>query len=67
MNAEDYMWRRAWSYMFEQYVKIINTRKDSNGVPIYDGLLAPFSESSVYMFRRGELGNIQWIPYGSKS
>ena len=36
MNGEDYMWRRAWSYIHEQYVKIINTRQDSKGVPIYD-------------------------------
>jgi len=66
MNLEDFMWRRAWSYIHEQYVKIIKIRQDSNGIDIYDAqVLNGCEEGRTYMFRETELGNIQWIPYGS--
>ena len=64
MNLEDFMWKRAWSYIHEQYVKIIKTRKDSNGIDIYDAVICG-EPPTRHMFRREELGNIQWIPYGS--
>jgi len=66
MNLEDFMWKRAWSYIHEQYVKIIKTRKDSKGVAIYDAQVLNNDErGKTYMFRETELGNIEWIPYGS--
>jgi len=70
MNAEDFMWKRAWSYIHEQYVKIIKTRKDSNGIDIYDAQvlnndILGLERGKTYMFRETELGEIQWIPYGS--
>tara|TARA_R110000824_G_scaffold30187_1_gene99670 strand:+ start:855 stop:1061 length:207 start_codon:yes stop_codon:yes gene_type:complete len=67
MNLEDFMWKRAWSYIHEQYVKIIKIRQDSKGVALYDAqVLNSAEEGKTYMFRETELGNIQWIPYGSK-
>ena len=67
MNLEDFMWKRAWSYIHEQYVKIIKIRQDSKGVAIYDAqVLNSAEEGKTYMFRGTELGNIEWIPYGSR-
>jgi len=66
MNLEDFMWKRAWSYIHEQYVKIIKIRQDSNGIDIYDAqVLNSAQEGKVHIFRETELGKIQWIPYGS--
>ena len=65
MNLEDFMWKRAWSYIHEQYVKIIKIRQCQAGFPIIDALIAPFPESKVHIFRETELGDIEWIPYGS--
>ena len=67
MNLEDFMWKRAWSYIHEQYVKIIKIRQDSKGVAIYDAQVLDNDErGKTYMFRDTELGNIEWIPYGSR-
>ena len=66
MNAEDFMWKRAWSYIHERYVKIVKERKCQAGFPLYDGqILNGDDQGKTYMFRETELGNIQWIPYGS--
>ncbi len=63
MNLEEHMWMRAYSHIHNKYVKIINVRPDSRGELIYDAE-GPDCESR-HMFRKCELGNIQWIPYGS--
>ena len=66
MNAEDFMWKRAWCDLYNQYVKIIKVRQDESGVDIYDAqILDGVEQDRVHVFRRFELGEIQWIPYGS--
>jgi hypothetical protein len=64
MNLEDYMWRRAYSHTYGKYVKIVKMRPDSLGKLIYDAVICG-EPPTRHMFRREELGNIQWIPYGS--
>ena len=50
MNLEDFMWKRAWSYIHEQYVKIIKIRQDSKGVAIYDAqVLNSAEEGKVHI------------------
>jgi hypothetical protein len=69
VNLEKHMWRRAWALPFGQWVKVIKVRKDSLGVDIYDCDLSevPSGHSTgMHLFRRQELRDIQWVPYGSK-